>query len=631
MLARGEGNLVEPHDGPLRPGDIFERYEIRGEIARGGSAFVYGAYQEFLDRHVAIKVIPCKREQAREFRRRARAEAVVLSRLRHPNVVPVYDAGVTDDGSLIYIVMEQLEGCTLREVLEAVGPLSVPEALVVGAQACDAVEGAHRHGAIHRDLKPENLFIEDGNHLRVLDFGVAKFLGAGAATTAKHRWHGTPLYMSPEHLQGCGVTPRSDIYALGTLLWESFAGRNPCLNGIDTPTFQEIGWIQIASVPPLLTEVVPAIPDYVARVIQRAIAKAPEHRYGSMHDFGVALRDAERRFTLECRERRLAPVARDLVQCTRAVCPAPASATHTFDTEKSAVPAWATAEAGVAVGAARGTRDTVKMAVPIAGALPPDAPQADRDAQSVPARAGNTAGPGLSFHVATVHAPGDSTHAHAGSRLPAASVEHTPSPVATPVDEHARPHVDGTKAEAARRPHPPPGPRRRSRSSTRLGVLGAGVGLLIAIPIGVTVGLARRHAAGTRSTLAGSPALSAPAGSTRQPTPVAAAPHTASGASARSGSASALAGPADSSPPTQPGALAAASAAPPPTPTSARKRPVAEPNGPAPAPRRAAPHTSRTPAQRKTAMPSSGLDSAPAAKPTATAPRPDTHADTPLF
>lgn len=493
MLVAGEDLQVERDEGPLRPGDTFERYEIRSEIARGGSAFVYSAYQEFLDRHVAIKVIPCKKEQAREFRRRAKAEAVVLSRLRHPNVVPVYDAGVTDDGTLIYIVMEQLDGCTLREVLQTIGPLSVPEALVIGAQACDAVEAAHRHGAIHRDLKPENLFIEHGNHLRVLDFGVAKFRAAGFATTAKHRWHGTPLYMSPEHLQGRGVTARSDIYALGTLLWESLAGRNPCLNGIETPTFQEIGWIQIGSVPPLLTEVVRAIPDYVARVIQRAIAKAPEHRYGSMHEFGVALRDAERRFTLECRERRLAPVSREMVESTRANNVAPraaaapvfgtvdteksaAPAFQTVDTEPSAAPAWA---AAAAPGGGAVRRDTVREPLAGAGGGPRDTVRMPLSAKEPPAAAPDE------------HAPA----------ARAATAEQTPSPLAAPVEE--RQSVRSATPALARR-----APRaKRAVSSARLGVLGAVVGLVVAIPIGVTVGLARRHAAASATRKASATAV----------------------------------------------------------------------------------------------------------------------------
>jgi serine/threonine protein kinase len=308
---------ADPERHPFKPGDVFEKYEIVNLIGRGGTAFVYHGYQEFLDRHVAIKIIPAQANQGQEYRRRARAEATVLSRLRHPNVVQVFDAGVSEDGAFIYIVMEKLEGRPLRELLYALGALSVPEALLIGAQVCDAVEAAHRLGVIHRDLKPENIFVERGNHAIVLDFGIAKFLGAGYATTAKHRWQGTALYMSPEHLQGKNVSPRSDIYALGTMLYEALAGGHPCLNGIDQPTIQEIAWIQVSHVAPLLTQVVPTIPDYVARIVQRAIAKAPEHRYASMLELGTALRDADRMLTLSCRDQgRYTPTVRDLVSET---------------------------------------------------------------------------------------------------------------------------------------------------------------------------------------------------------------------------------------------------------------------------------------------------------------------------
>ena len=135
-------NALEQERGPLDPGQRFENFEIVGLLGSGGTAFVYEGYQEFLDRRVAIKVIPGKAEKAAEFRRRARAEAIVLSRIRHPNVVQVFDAGVTSDGALIYIIMERLIGRPLRGVLIALRALSVPEALVVGAQVCDAVEAA---------------------------------------------------------------------------------------------------------------------------------------------------------------------------------------------------------------------------------------------------------------------------------------------------------------------------------------------------------------------------------------------------------------------------------------------------------------------------------------------------------
>lgn len=553
---------------PLRVGETFERYEIVRLIGRGGSAWVYEAYQAFMDRRVAIKVIPCEPGQAQEYKRRAKAEAVVLSRLRHPNVVAVFDAGVTDDGKLIYIVMELLEGRTLRETLGALKALTVPEVLILGAQVCDAVEAAHRLGAIHRDLKPDNIFIEEGNHVRVLDFGVAKFLGAGFVT-AKFRWHGTPLYMSPEHIQGLGVTERSDVYALGTLLYESLAGSNPCLNGIETPTFHEICWTQIGHVPPLLTEVVPAIPDYVARVTQRAIAKAPENRYGSMHEFGIALREAERRFTLECKQRRLTPTLRDLVSETDAILGprkrvAVGSEKHSstggvavaLDPARAlAVPHIPTdttpdnSTAMLAVADPNSTDPTPLRSPPPAHADPNQAsektPEMSVEAQAAAARR-PSAGPGAeqkalaaretvrmfpaavapvipigTKSVASADRPRETGGAPSvveapkvehvavppprephvrGRSSPAAAIvpEPTPSPVATPA------RVSQSKRDVERKPAPGT-PRTRPAGGSwsrrvasllsspgRVAAAAAVCGLVIAVPIGLAVGLSRR-------------------------------------------------------------------------------------------------------------------------------------------
>ncbi len=455
IAADASAQASERH--PFKPGDVFEKYQIVNLIGRGGSAFVYHGYQEFLDRHVAIKVIPGKENQSEEFRRRARAEATVLSRLRHPNVVRVFDAGVSEDGAFIYIVMEKLEGRTLREVLYALGVLSVPEALLVGAQICDAVEAAHRLGVIHRDLKPENIFIEAGNHANVLDFGIAKFRGAGFATTAKHRWHGTALYMSPEHLQGKGVSERSDIYALGTMLYESLSGGHPCLNGIESPSIQDIAWIQISHVPPLLTQVVPTIPDYVARIVQRAIAKLPEHRYGSMLELGVALRDAERLLTLACRERRqITPNLRELV-----------SETNTRLGDRL-------------------------LAVPMAAASPAESPP--RSARSPSA-------------LSPEHAP-----ASAASASPTASGVDPAAPARGPgntlrlvasVPQRSPTQVEQPSSPVPSRPEPPspppPSVRPRSlrksdrapapRSKIKIVALGCAVGLTIAVPVGIVLGL----------------------------------------------------------------------------------------------------------------------------------------------
>ncbi|MCU0692551.1 MAG: protein kinase [Polyangiaceae bacterium] len=452
-----ERQPVERH--PFKPGDVFEKYQIVNLIGRGGTAFVYQGYQEFLDRHVAIKVIPGQASQSDDFRRRARAEATVLSRLRHPNVVRVFDAGVSDDGAFIYIVMEKLEGRTLREVLYALGALSVPEVLLVGAQICDAVEAAHRLNVIHRDLKPENIFIESGNHAIVLDFGIAKFRGAGCATTAKHRWQGTALYMSPEHLQGREVTERCDIYALGMMLYEALSGGHPCLNGIESPTIQDIAWIQIGHVPPLLTQVVPTIPDYVARIIQRAIAKLPEHRYGSMLELGVALRDAERLLTLACRERRhITPSLRELVTETNT----------RLGTKVMAIPMAPRSRAENMAQSATASSVLFREQA----AAPPDAANgSDATRSDAPSR-GNT----LRIAAPVVPHP-SSLRSEPPPPTPSSRAERPP---AIP---QASPRYADDKRQRVR-------PTRRSK--IRIVALGCAMGLGIAVPVGILVGLSRR-------------------------------------------------------------------------------------------------------------------------------------------
>ncbi|MCA9599613.1 MAG: protein kinase [Myxococcales bacterium] len=479
-------NALEQERGPLDPGQRFENFEIVGLLGSGGTAFVYEGYQEFLDRRVAIKVIPGKAEKAAEFRRRARAEAIVLSRIRHPNVVQVFDAGVTSDGALIYIIMERLIGRPLRDVLIALRALSVPEALVVGAQVCDAVEAAHRLGAIHRDLKPENIFIENGNHARVLDFGIAKFLDSGGfQTTDKYRWQGTPLYMSPEQLQGRQVTVRTDIYALGTLLYEALAGGHPCLNGIETPTHTELGWIQIGHVPPPLTELVPTIPDYVARVVQRAIAKAPENRYGSMHEFGIALRDAERRFTLEAERRRFATALRDLVGETNRARPGQAAFAGA-DTEQSpSLPPETTQEMlpPVVPPAALKNRDTVRLFAlpsPGAGQGAPTPVVLERERIDAPP-------------VAPAVVP--ARRAPAPSRASAAAPAPPPQP---PQQLVGSPRKQAKPVSTARRPSPAARSKfealaaRALATPARAALVACVLGTAIAVPTSIGVNLAKR-------------------------------------------------------------------------------------------------------------------------------------------
>jgi len=283
----------------LNIGDTFlTKYEIRGLIGRGGQATVFHSYDTFIDRDVAIKIMADAFDSKREHSRRAQMEARVLCRFHHPNIVRVYDAGSTDSGA-IYIIMELLKGRTLRDVFRVLRTLTVYEALSIGAQIADGVEVAHQQQVIHRDLKPENIFVVDGNTVKVLDFGIAKFLSLTGITTQRDTLQGTMWYISPEHVQGYGVTVRSDVYALGSILYEAICGTPPCLMGLQEITTQSVAWSQISRVPPQLDEIVPGVPSHVGRLIQRMLVKEPNHRPASMEEVAVALRAACKRLEVE--------------------------------------------------------------------------------------------------------------------------------------------------------------------------------------------------------------------------------------------------------------------------------------------------------------------------------------------
>jgi serine/threonine-protein kinase len=289
--------------GPLRLGERFLKYEIQDFIGRGGHAWVYQGRDEFLENDVAIKILHQAGGVTPDMLRRGRAEAKLLYRLKHPNIVEVLDAGITDEG-LLYIVMELLHGHTHRELLRT-RKLATPEALELFAGIADGVEAAHRVNAIHRDLKPENVFVLDDNTPKVLDFGIAKVVDSAGFTTERDVVHGTMLYMAPERLQGHAATVRSDVYSLGVMLFETLSGRHPCLLKNTSPTMNELAWIQAKAVPPPLTELDPSIPRYVARTVDRAITKAPGERFASMKAFGEAIGECLLRFAQDVRTDRL--------------------------------------------------------------------------------------------------------------------------------------------------------------------------------------------------------------------------------------------------------------------------------------------------------------------------------------
>ncbi|HEX9621697.1 MAG TPA: protein kinase [Polyangiaceae bacterium] len=277
----------EDHEGPLKVGErVLEKYEVRGLLGRGGQAFVYDCYDVFLEEAVAIKIIPSP--EGRDLFRRAQGEAKLLYRLEHPNIVRVMNAGTIGD-RMVYIVMERLDGMPLVDMMAALGRLTVVEALLIAEQIAKGVTAAHALGVIHRDLKPHNVFVLPGCKVKVLDFGIAKFLGPGMETTNKDVFHGTLLYMAPEHLQGLGVTVRSDVYALGLMLFEMLAGVHPIMIGAGEVNFQALAWRQISVVTPPIEEHAEGVPDDVAWLIRRSTAKSADQRFASMQEFLQAI------------------------------------------------------------------------------------------------------------------------------------------------------------------------------------------------------------------------------------------------------------------------------------------------------------------------------------------------------
>src|SRR5919112_1863258 len=199
---------------------VDNRYRVQRRIGSGGMADVYLADDAQLGREVALKVLHRRFARDREFVERFRREASAAAGLQHPNVVSVYDRGEWDGTS--YIAMELVDGRTLRELVQQEGPLDPVRAIDCTIGVLRAARFAHRRGIIHRDLKPHNVLLDGEGRTKVTDFGIAR---AGASDmTETGSIMGTAQYMSPEQAQGLAVTPRSDLYAIGVLLYELLVG-----------------------------------------------------------------------------------------------------------------------------------------------------------------------------------------------------------------------------------------------------------------------------------------------------------------------------------------------------------------------------------------------------------------------
>lgn len=267
-------------------GNQLGNYEIVEELGRGGMAVVYRAHQPSLNRDVAIKVLPPQFSFDQKFVERFQREARAAARLRHPNIVVIHD--VAQHEGIYYIVMEYLEGRTLKEVIEQEGSLAPHRAAQLIEQIAEALDYAHQQGFVHRDIKPSNIFVGKGDHVTLTDFGIAKAASETQQLTRTGMLMGTPEYMAPEQAEGGEVDERTDLYALGVVLYQMLVGNVPFSGTTPHATLHAV----IYEAPPPPRRIKPGIPPSIESVILRAIAKQPDERYQRGADLTSALNAA---------------------------------------------------------------------------------------------------------------------------------------------------------------------------------------------------------------------------------------------------------------------------------------------------------------------------------------------------
>lgn len=270
----------------LEPGTEFgPRYRIEAMIGEGGMGTVYKAYDRDLDRVVALKLLRSELTADADATRRFKQELLLASKVSHKNILRIHDLG--DAGGIKFISMAFVDGEDLNAVLKREGKLPLDRALAITRQLCGALEAAHSEGVVHRDLKPHNVMLDKAGTVFVSDFGLAKSLDAGAiGMTRTGEYLGTPRYMAPEQVEVKPVDQRTDIYALGLILYEMVTGDVPFAG----QTTLQVMYQRVKDKPKNPKDLNPDLPDYLVRIIMRCLETKPERRYQAAADM---LRDID--------------------------------------------------------------------------------------------------------------------------------------------------------------------------------------------------------------------------------------------------------------------------------------------------------------------------------------------------
>jgi len=270
---------------PPQSGDLIaDRYELEELVGTGGMSSVFRARDRQLERRVAIKILHEHYAGDPEYLERFRREARAVAQLSHPNIVTVIDRG--DDEGRQYIVFEHVEGENLKELVQREGSLPVRQALELALAVADGLAFAHDHGLVHRDVKPQNVLLSNEGEVKVTDFGIARSLHVEHGVTLTGTVLGTGEYLAPEQAGGKPVSPATDVYSLGVVLWELLAGDVPFVG----ENFVAVALRHVNEPPPSLRDRRPDVSPRLEAAVDRALAKDPARRFSSMAAFAKELR-----------------------------------------------------------------------------------------------------------------------------------------------------------------------------------------------------------------------------------------------------------------------------------------------------------------------------------------------------